>query len=203
MTSTADARQADIARRYDAKKRDRPPVSIAALRISDLRRLFASRYGRILPDDDSGRDDAQIMAHHIARRAGDHRKLITAWLSLWAPWMPAAEVTSVITTVTTNPIRWRADKLAARLNLTEAERRLLRITTIGAVDMSKQERKQARRLRQRQRDRARRRRHGAKPRAEYEATSISKAKPWEALGISRRSWYRAGKPPAGTSPIAA
>ena len=30
--------------------------------------------------------------------------------------------------------------------------------------------------------------------ATYEANSASRQKPWEALGMSRASWYRAGKP---------
>jgi predicted ArsR family transcriptional regulator len=38
------------------------------------------------------------------------------------------------------------------------------------------------------------RRHVAQPRAEYEAQSLSRAKPWEALGMSRATWYRRGKP---------
>ena len=32
------------------------------------------------------------------------------------------------------------------------------------------------------------------PRAEYLANSITQSKPWEAIGMSRRSWYRHGKP---------
>lgn len=34
----------------------------------------------------------------------------------------------------------------------------------------------------------------ALPRAEYEANSITRAAPWEALGMSRATWYRKGKP---------
>lgn len=34
------------------------------------------------------------------------------------------------------------------------------------------------------------------PRAEYEANSITKSKPWEARGMSRTTWYRKGKPEA-------
>lgn len=34
----------------------------------------------------------------------------------------------------------------------------------------------------------------AVPREEYEANSISRAKPWEAMGMSRATWYRKGKP---------
>ena len=38
------------------------------------------------------------------------------------------------------------------------------------------------------------RRYIAIPRAEYEANSISRAKPWEAMGMSRATWYNKGKP---------
>lgn len=38
------------------------------------------------------------------------------------------------------------------------------------------------------------RRHVAQPRAEYLAQSLMRAKPWEALGMSRATWYRRGKP---------
>jgi hypothetical protein len=188
--SSLNAKRAEVARRYAAKKRDRRPFSFAKLRISELQRLFTARYGRTLPDDDCGRDEALIMAHHIANGPGDHPKLTTAWLSLWAPWMDPDEVASLIVTVTRNPIRWRADKLAQRLRLTEAERRRLRITTIGAIDMSKAERATRRRERKRQRERNRRLAKGAKSRAEYEANSISRTKPWLALGMSRARWYR-------------
>lgn len=34
----------------------------------------------------------------------------------------------------------------------------------------------------------------AVPREEYEANSINRTKPWEALGMSRATWYRKGKP---------
>ena len=32
------------------------------------------------------------------------------------------------------------------------------------------------------------------PRVEYEANSISRAKPWEAMKMSRAAWYYKGKP---------
>lgn len=34
----------------------------------------------------------------------------------------------------------------------------------------------------------------ALPRAEYEANSLTRSKPWEAVGMSRATWYRKGKP---------
>jgi hypothetical protein len=187
--STVETRHAEIARRYK-KKADKPPISITALRIAELRRLFQARYGRTLPDDDSGRDDVLVMAHHLARRQGDVAKLIRSYIELSAPWMTSAEIDVTTATVIARPLKWRADKLAQRLGVTEAERRWLRICTIGSVDMTAAERKQARKLRHRLRQRSRRRTRGAKPRDEYEANSISRTKPWLALGISRASWYR-------------
>jgi hypothetical protein len=193
-----DQRRAKIDRRYKQKRADKPPISLTALRIAELRRLFHDRYGRTLPDDDAGRDDVLVTAHHLARRQGDAPKAIRSWIELQAPWMTSREIDGIVATVTARPLRWRADKLATRLRLTEAERRRLHICTIGAIDMTKAERKEARKLRHRQRDRARRRARGAKPRHHYEADSISRAKPWLALGISRRTWYRQ----RGTSPRA-
>jgi predicted transcriptional regulator len=38
------------------------------------------------------------------------------------------------------------------------------------------------------------RRYIAQPRAEFEANSITRAQPWKALGVSRTTWYRRGKP---------
>jgi hypothetical protein len=189
MHSHIEARRAEIARRYKAKKRGRP-ASMAALRIAELRRLFAARYGETLPDDDAGRDEALLMAHHLARRPGDPRHRIAAWCELHASWMPADELERLIADVMARPRRWRADTLAVRLNLTEAERRRLAIRTIGAVDVTKAQR-QARRLeRDRLRKQQRRRNAGAKPRRCYLAAAASRIRPWVALGISRRTWYR-------------
>lgn len=50
--------------------------------------------------------------------------------------------------------------------------------------------------RHRKREEARRRAAGAVDRETYEQSSLSRQKPWEALGMSRASWYRAGKPAA-------
>jgi hypothetical protein len=104
--------------------------------------------------------------------------------------MSADEMASLITNVIAKPIRWRADPMAARLGLKEADRARLRITTIGAVDMTKAEREAARKARKRQAKREGRRDRGMKPRAEYEKQSLSATKPWEVAGCSRRTWYR-------------
>lgn len=48
--------------------------------------------------------------------------------------------------------------------------------------------------RDRLRDEKRRRAAGAVTRSEYETQSITAQRPWERLGMSRRTWYRKGKP---------
>jgi response regulator of citrate/malate metabolism len=38
------------------------------------------------------------------------------------------------------------------------------------------------------------RKYWAIPRAEYEANALTKSMPWAAVGMSRATWYRHGKP---------
>jgi hypothetical protein len=152
-----------------------------------------ARYGHALPDDDAGRDDAFVMAAHLARRPdAEHR--ITKWLSLCCPWMGEDETRELMARACSKQWRWTADKLAIRLRLTEAERRWLGITTIGAIDLTKEERARRRQDRTNQQKELTHRSKGAKSRTDYETNSATRTKPWELLGMSRRSWYRAGKP---------
>lgn len=181
------AKLAEIDRRYKRKRRGKP-VSLAALRVRDLRVLYAARYGSSLPDDDAGLDDARLMAHHLAALSGDPRRRLDSFIREWCPWMSRADQDALLVEIMTRPQRWRADKLAWRLRLIEADRSTLKITTIGAIDMGKAERTKRRRARARMREQERRAAKGAKPRARYLASTIGK--PWIAAGISRASWYR-------------
>ena len=85
--------------------------------------------------------------------------------------------------------RCSADALAKFLGVTYERRQRLRITTIGAIDVSERGRKELRRRRNRRAHEQRRRANGVRPRAEYRATSRTAIKPWEAAGMSRRTWY--------------
>src|SRR5215470_19048010 len=78
------------------RRRQKQPFSMAGLRIGDLNRFFTYRWGHELPDDDAGRDDARIMAHHLAWLQGDPERRITNWLDLRAPWMNGAERAKLI-----------------------------------------------------------------------------------------------------------
>src|SRR5436190_11087124 len=109
------AKHAEIARRYEAKRRKRPPVSMAALRVAELRRLFRARYGAELPDDDAGRADARLMAHHLAHRIGDPARRIVSWLASAAPWLDENARADLAAAIVAKPLRYRADTLAKRL----------------------------------------------------------------------------------------
>lgn len=169
---------------------------MAALRVAELARLFTRRYGEHLPDDDAGRDDAALMAHHLAQLSGDPRKRVMSFIELRCPWMPIAEAKAMLLETIDKPRRWRADKLAWRLRLTHADRTTLKITTIGSIDKPKSQRWHERQERARIAKLERRRTSGARSRAEYESASVSAQQPWKALGMSRRTWYRKGKPQA-------
>jgi hypothetical protein len=174
---------------------------LTLIRLRELERIFSSRYGAVLPDDDSGRDDVQIAAHHIAHMGPDAERHIAAWAGLWAPWMPADEVAALVARVIARPIKFLADTLGWRLRLSRDERHELAITTIGAFDQNAEARKTFRKLKRRMAERRRRRAKGAKSREAYESRSLAKGKPWEALGMSRRTWYRRGRPsPPAPSP---
>lgn len=197
--SVVKSKLAEIDRRYKRKRRRFGPPSMAALRVRDLTKLFAARYGETFPDDDAGRDDARIMAHHLSGLSGDPRKNIGEWLRWRCPWMSLIEADAVVTEATMRPRRWRADKLAWRLHLIEADRAELGITTIGSIDVDKAERARRRKDHDRKRKRQQREARGAKARAEYEAKSINRTKPWTALGISRATWYRRRETSAATA----
>lgn len=180
----------------------RTPMQLVALRLHDLAKIFRHRYGITLPDDDAGREDLEIAVNHLANLARPRRH-IANWIDLWAPWLTAAEQKEIVGAALANPQHYKADGLAWRLRLKAEERRMLGVTTIGAIDENKAARLKRRKMLDKQRKENIRRAKGAKPRKQYEAQSISKAKPWLAQGISRRTWYRKRNSAIGTSPATA
>ena len=87
------------------------------------------------------------------------------------------------------PRRFRADSIARELRVTYAERIALKLTTIGCIDVSREERLRLSKDRRRRKQQARRHAQGSVKRSDYLATSKSNLKPWVAEGISRATWY--------------
>jgi hypothetical protein len=192
-------------RRLRARKR-RVKLSgdelLRRLRLGDLRKLFADRCrGRVLPDDDAGRDYLRELLLPISlgpNEAVKRSRAIEIWgpvnrmrreIELWAPWMAAGEAQDLLDEIALMP-PWQRKPMAAtlgeRLRLTYGERSRLRIQTIGACDITEAGMALIRKQKKRQRNRAR----FARSRAEYLAGSISQAEPWTAAGVSRATWYR-------------
>lgn len=185
--ATIAFKRAEIKERYRRKSHR---VSMAALRVTELQRLRRARYPQGIPDTADGRVLVRVIVHHLAVLQGDQRRRITGWLDEHAPWMTMGEAHELLAEIVTKPRRWRADRLAWRLKLIEADRKALRITTIGAIDADKAERAKRRKERDRAMKAAARQAAGSVSRAHYEALSIASTKPWIAEGISRRTWYR-------------
>lgn len=185
------ARKRAIALRYaELKRKKLGPLSMAAIRVSELTRLYQDIWpDKQLPDDEQGEMAARVMANHLAKLRDAPRR-IDRWLDRWMTGLSLVSHEHLINDALECPLRYTADKLAWKFKVTAEQRTRLGLRTIGAIDQTKEQRAEAAKERHRVRLRARRRAKGAKPRAEYEAAAISNSKPWEAIGISRRTWYR-------------
>jgi hypothetical protein len=95
-----------------------------------------------------------------------------------------------------------ADKLGKFLGVTYAQRQRLAITTIGSIDVNKRSRALLRKRKNRLHNERKRRAQGIRPRAAYKENSLMHIKPWEAEGISRRTWYRRKRGTGPSPPIA-
>jgi hypothetical protein len=178
------ARQAKRRRADEGYKRN--PIS--RFRLRELERIFRSRYGITLPDDDAGREDLLLAAHHIALLGDEAVKRIVCWASLWAPWMPKCEAKAFAERVTERPLTFKAETLGSHLRLTDAERTAFRITTTRAIGVSTKEMAERRKQADRER-KAKRRRLNKLGKPE----PITRQMPWRAQGISRATWYRQRK----------
>jgi hypothetical protein len=161
------------------------------MRAREITCWFAYRYDDTLPDDDAGRDDLAVLVNYLVQvNRHDPIGAAAREARAWAPWLTEADARRMAEHAIMHPRKYMADTLAEKLGVTEALRAHLGFTTIGASDLTRAERNKARRKRKTDAERDRRRRNGAVPRAQYRANSLSRSKPWEAEGISRRTWER-------------
>jgi hypothetical protein len=185
-------------------QKQRPPMKIQdrpahgkqemlrRLRLGDLKRLFRKRYGHTLPDDDAGREDLRELLLPISLGSEAGRKMENA-VAVWAPWMATDEAQQLIDQINLTPTQHRkptARDLGERLRLTYEQRKALGIRTIAPCDMSDEELHDRRKARRAYLQWKRRQAKGGMTRAEYSSKSLTRLQPWDAQGISRRTWYR-------------
>lgn len=182
-------------------------------RLREVERIIAFRHAAERPLSRAGcipdTDDADVYLDQAAccllvlmwKKTGTKPDLaallerLDLWCERFGPDTSAKLRRDVVRAVLRRPRLDNADDCARRLRLSYAERTRLKITTIGSYDLDKRQRTLRRKARKRERDRlrdaAKRAAAGAVSRAEYLVThSLSRERPWETEGISRRTWYR-------------
>jgi hypothetical protein len=165
-------------------------------RLGDLKRVLRSRYGHTLPDDDAGRDDLELLLD-VVSFVPNARYRMKNIIQTWAAWMSTNESYELVEHVLRKPRYLRkikAAQLGDRLSLTYREREALGIRTIRPGDLTPEQfeerRKEKRKAKKRALKERARRKAGVKSRIVYLATSLSRQKPWQREGISRRTWER-------------
>mgnify|MGYP002478775367 CR=1 FL=1 len=165
--------------------------------ISDLRTLAGIRW----PDSGEVREGFRDLFGHLAvsalagctrpdeliETARKHLSGIVPHSYLVSAEFEAANAPSVRLAREEKRYRYSGKRMAELLNVTPEEEKALSVIVGATV---KAERRKATDTIQKG---VRRRRSGVVERVAYEAGSVAQAKPWEAEGISRASWYRRQK----------
>jgi hypothetical protein len=199
--------------RDHTRGRGRFPVNLVlVVRLRELTTLVHHRYSLGLDTDDADRlllPVAKLLFRIYAdkgRIASDENLTgeLAAWCAANTPLISDDTVIKVAGEAMARPELENKVALGRRMMLTAAERNHLRIGTIRPCDLTPIEfelaRKEKRRARNRAIQAAKRRRAGALPREQYLVQCLSRTRPWEALGISRRTYYRRWHRAGGTNP---
>lgn len=97
-------------------------------------------------------------------------------------------------------VSMKPDTIGRLLGITDEIRAEAKAWSIGTFGGSPDQRLKARKERQCHRDTQSRRDKGCRPRADYEANSLSRQKPWDQEGISRPTYYRRLRELGGSLP---
>lgn len=168
--------------------------SLEMMRLREIEAVIRHRHIRGIPDPE-GTDDKELCLAYIHAVATTPRSQSAVdWCKTWAPWISDEEILEIVRMSRGRKYMLGAESVAKMLHVTMKERDALRLKTIGACDVPEEERKAISKQIKRERDRVRqqdaRQEKGTVPRQSYEAASAEHLKPWEAEGVSRRTWYR-------------
>lgn len=164
------------------------------LRLREIETLIRSRHGAQVPDPEDT-DDREIFLAYVrcAAKAGTKQEM-KVWCARWAPWVTDTELEDISTSTGNMRKMLPADAVAKMLYVSFAERSRLSLKTIGACDVSRHQRDKLAKERKRERDRkrqeAKRRAEGRVNRKSQQAQTKTATKPWEAMGVSRATYYR-------------
>ncbi|WP_431321656.1 hypothetical protein [Rhizobium sp. YTU87027] len=168
--------------------------SIETLRLREIEAIIKQRHGNGIPNPEGSDDIDTCLAYLRAVAMTPGVQDLISWASVWAPWAEQSVLDPIADCRNKRKRMLGADAVAKMLFVTLAERNALSLKTIGACDTSSADRQKLARESKRNRDRKRqeqkRRLEGRVPRASYQAASTDHLRPWEAEGVSRRTWYR-------------
>ena len=167
--------------------------TIRRLRYGDLIRLFRFRWGHVLPEDDFGWGDLWLLVSNVSLAAKEPQKKMRHAIELWAPWMPSDTREDYVRHVWGLDIYQRTqtgEEIGSLLGLTNAERQELKLWRFLPIDATREEIDAQRKARRSEKRRAKLRAKGVRSREAYLTELKSKPKPWEAEGVSQRTWQR-------------
>lgn len=209
---------------HPSSHRYRHRYSRAGHRLRELELIVTYRHHGIIPATDDADFYLEPIAQCFRKILTDNGKLVSVntpnhfeincgvvmkrfgfWLETWAPHVTTDHAADVVRRVLAQRRKLDADDdLGAKLRLSHADRNRLNIRTIGSFDVDRKSRRKLQKIKKRERDRIdalkRRRAKGAVPRAEYQAGSLSGARPWIEMKISRATYYRRRPAQHETSP---
>jgi hypothetical protein len=168
--------------------------SLEIMRLREIELIIRHRHERGIPDPEGTDDVESCMAYIHAVASTPRSQSIVDWCKMWAPWISDDAILEIVWTHRRRKYMLGAESVAKMLHVTMKERNTLGLKTIGACDVSEEERKAISKKLKQERDRIRqqenRKAKGTVPRGSYEAASAESLKPWEAARVSRRTWYR-------------
>jgi hypothetical protein len=161
--------------------------------LGQINRICRDRYGAIFPDNEDGRNHLMVLLHLQALHPTHGPEKMRNTIETRADWMAEDEMEMIIGDLARLDSRYSRlcpDELREKLWITTADRERLKAWNVPPCDKSKEELAIYNKAKRNAQRRERRREAGIQPRADYEARSISRLKPWESEGVSRATWYR-------------
>jgi hypothetical protein len=168
------------------------------LRLREIEKLIRHRHGMVIPetDDPSYIEAAAFAINALLSTRDEIDKLdehISGWCNRFAPWAlsRAAElVRPILLRLRGRIYDLTGDEVARLLNVTYDEWLEFRFKTIRQAQLPKEQFNSLRRNNKKKRDRERQALKRREQGATSHSQSLSRTKPWEAEGISRRTWER-------------
>lgn len=138
------ARRWEIKQRYERHtKVGKRTKSMAAIRLAELTRWLEDTHRIVLEPSDQSETIARIFVHHFIGLSQGKRRA-SEWLNRHCPTMSLRDRERMISDASHCPLKWSADKLGWKIGLTDEQRARLKIKTIGARGINKEQRAQRR-----------------------------------------------------------